>query len=255
MQQNDVQLNISVRDGASQTLARVTKQLKALQGAVSQVTASSQRLTDASGRINSAFQTQRQRVNTLVRVTETYEDNLRDVQRATENVQKSSESQTKETVDAATRQIKALGDLSQLTFDYHDKAEQGIVRLQQRQQDYIQTVHQTASAFSQLSSSFAQLANTGNKTVDGILNGLSAVSGAAVTVANLYGAATKEGSGFGFGRNSGRPRGSPRATFGSTISDASSFLQTVLQFVRLFHDPANDRLAELAGARRDEVFR
>ena len=152
-------------------------------------------------------------------------------------------------MDAATRQIKALGDLSQLTFDYHDKAEQGIVRLQQRQQDYIQTVHQTASAFSQLSSSFAQLANTGNKTVDGILNGLSAVSGAAGTVANLYGAATSEGSGFGFGRNSGRPRGSPRATFGSTISDASSFLQTVLQFVRLFHDPANDRLAELAGAR------
>ncbi len=87
--QNDVQLNISVRDGASQTLARVTKQLQALQGAVSQVTASSQRLTDASSHINSAFQTQRQRVNTLVRITDTYEDSLRDVQRATEKVQES----------------------------------------------------------------------------------------------------------------------------------------------------------------------
>ena len=144
----------------------------------------------------------------------------------------------KDATDAATRQFRAIGDLSQLTFDYHEQANEGLDLLISKQNAYLAVVNQTSAGFANLSQGFAQLANTGNTTLDGLLNGLSAVTDTAGQFSNLISTVSGGGSfggsgggGFGFGRNSGRPRGSPRGGFIQAIQDAGSFLGTVASII------------------------
>ena len=326
--QNNVQLRIDIQDNASAGLLRTIQQMQRLQRALTVTSASSQRLTDASGRVNRAFQSQRRLMNTLVDAANVYSRVLGVVQRdlsdtqgsiirtqkeidgmlfrlnrfnkrdrsflqveppaerrpvgpgasrqagnlfqpapvgpSQQDIQRGLQLQVRalrdleflnertamgvantwdgtfgeigagaqatgaaltavtqavqtqlqasrnliaitnrDATDAATRQFRAIGDLSQLTFDSHEEAKKGLDLLISKQYGYLAAVNQTRTGFAQLSYGFANLANTGNKTIDGLLRGLASVSREASSISNL----------FGFGRNSGLSSGHPRRGF------------------------------------------
>ena len=158
--------------------------------------------------------------------------------------------QVKDSVDASTRQLKALGDLSRLTFDYQDDATSGFRDLTDKTRLYRTALGETGNAFGRLALAFSSFGDTSNESLNRTLDTLSKISVTAVEVANILGAVSSiadRASGGGGGGGQGGAGGAINTI--KTIANVAGIIASIVKIVSLFHDPANDRLAELAGLR------
>ena len=142
-------------------------------------------------------------------------------------------------VDAATRQKDALGNLADITRRFYETSEDRVRRLRREQQEYIHRVYDTADAFQSLSLAFRRFGTTGNRVLDTITSTLSKLATTAAAVANILGAISEI--------RADRASGSSNAL--SVIGNIVGIISSVASVAALFHDPANDRIAELVGAR------
>ena len=122
-------------------------------------------------------------------------------------------------VQAATAQFKALGDLNQLRFDSNQQALSATEALTEAQNRYTNSIGESINQFNFLLSSIQRLFNAAGQ-------------------GTRSGAQGQTGFGRGF------------VQFTNVLLELGQIVGTGS---RLFHDPANDRLAELAGFRAGNV--
>ena len=137
--------------------------------------------------------------------------------------------QLRDSVDASTRQFQALGDLSQLSFDYYD-------RVRTEQDAYTTSVNRTQIALTNLSSTLNSFALQTEGTFRRVLLIVANITNLIRSTQQLQ----RSRQGISAGEQ------------GSTLNLVSSVVDiglTIGQLATLFHDPANDRLAEQAGFR------
>lgn len=151
--------------------------------------------------------------------------------------------QFEEEVGAATRQFEALGDLNNLRIQSEISEKERLQRLRGYQNDVTNAIFATAGALSNVSDAFRTMAEVAGDSGSSILDVLSKIAQLASVAASAVGGIRQVQA----GSQSGAATGTERA-----LDIASGIANIASAFVglgRIFHNPSNDFIAELAGYR------